>query len=349
MNSYSVIVQGEGKGHLSQALVLARQLAQRGVPLQRVYLGRSLFRRPVSYARADFQVPVTTFLSPDFMQSSDRKGILVFSSILLNTFLIPVYLFETCRIGIRMRLDRTDRLVNFYDPVGALAAWWWKRKAGRLVISHHFYLSHSGFLHPHGWDSSWFWLQLLNRIMMASSTRVIALSFRKDHAYKKITLRPPLIDDRILGEKHIPGERDLCYFKHPGFVSEILDYYRDHPEEQADIFTGAVPHRPLPENVRIHRPSREAFIQKMLRCRRVLTTAGFDTVAEACYLGIPVYVIPSAHHYEQYCNALDAARTGMVFHLDGIDDLEDVEFKPLNNKKYKDWVEDFDPLKMVDT
>ncbi|MCA1746364.1 MAG: hypothetical protein LC655_01605, partial [Bacteroidales bacterium] len=87
------------------------------------------------------------------------------------------------------------------------------------------------------------------------------------------------------------------------------------------------------------------------------------TVAEAFYLAIPVFLIPTENHYEQYCNALDAARTGMAFQLEELSDLEDfsnpvkhfdaveftdavelsdpdaVAFAPAGNSKYRKWVE----------
>ncbi len=77
----------------------------------------------------------------------------------------------------------------------------------------------------------------------------------------------------------------------------------------------------------------------MLHCKRIISTAGFDLVAEAFYLGIPICLIPSENHYEQYCNALDASRTGMAFQLENIAELEDLEFEPGSNKQFKDWAE----------
>jgi hypothetical protein len=339
MGSYSVIVQGDGKGHFSQSLVVTGMLADQPGAVRRVYLGKSLFKPAPAYFHSSFDVPVVTFFSPDFIRTSDKKGILIFWSIIANLLLAPLYLFETCRIGVMMRMDRSDHVVNLYDVLGALAGRWWKRGARRTVLSHHFYLSHPAFIHPYGWDRSWFWLQLLNRFMLRSAHQAAALSFRKAGQAGKITVVPPLIDARIRRGTRVVGERDLCYFMHAGFVDEILEYYRRHPERSADIFTDPELAADVPSNVEIHRPSRGAFIQKMLECRRIVTTAGFDTVAEAFYHGIPVFVIPSKNHYEQYCNALDAARTGMAFHLDALSDLDEADFEPKRNKSFRDWVD----------
>jgi hypothetical protein len=179
----------------------------------------------------------------------------------------------------------------------------------------------------------------MNRIMRRSAHQVIALSFRKGEDAGRITVAPPLIDERVRQGEYVAGERDLCYFLNPGFVEEMIGYYKNHPELQADIFTDEPPSAGIPENVEVHAPSREAFIAAMMRCRRIVCTAGFDTVAEAFYLGIPLFLIPTENHYEQYCNALDAARTGMAFQLEELSDLEEVEFTPAGNRKYREWAD----------
>jgi len=150
---------------------------------------------------------------------------------------------------------------------------------------------------------------------------------------------PPLIDERIKQGEYCAGERDLCYFLNPGFVEEMISYYVNHPEQQADIFADEPPSAEIPANVEMHTSSRERFLAAMLRCRRMICTAGFDTVAEAFYLGVPVFLIPTLNHYEQYCNALDAARTGMAFHLDALSDLDEADFEPKRNKSFRDWVD----------
>lgn len=339
MNSCSIIIQGEGKGHFSQALVAIDLLKQSGTLVRGVYLGRSLMRKNTPYIVEETGIRVKRFLSPNFLRSADRKGIRIVATLLVNMVLAPVYLFECCRIGILMRRDRSNIVINFYDPLGSLAARWWKRSAERVVVSHHFYLSHPDFIHPHGMDGSYFWLQFMNRIMMRSASRVLALSFREGEKFRKIEVVPPLIDRRVRDGMATFGERDLCYFLNPGFVDEMVEFYRKNRETGADIFASEGYSGELPENVSLFSPSREVFLNKLSDCRRVISTAGFDLVAEAMYLGIPVFVIPSENHYEQYCNAIDASRTGMAFQLDSLSELEDVDFVPSSNRKQREWIE----------
>ncbi len=339
MNSCSIVIQGEGKGHFSQAITFMEIMEKRGVEVKRVYIGRSLFKPLSEYFKLPPTVSAASFLGPWFLRTPDRRGIQIMASLVINLLLSPLYIFESCRIGIMMRQDGSDTMVNFYDPVGAVAGRWWKRGAKRVVISHHFYLSHPAFIHPHGLERSYFWLQLMNRIMMRSAHQVIALSFRKEKPAGRISVTPPLIDMRVKRGEHKGIGKDLCYFLSPGFVEDALNYYRNHPSIKADIFTNELPLTGIPANVELHLPSRKAFLAAILHCNRMICTAGFDTVAEAFFLGIPVFVIPTENHYEQYCNAIDAARTGMAFQLEELTALDEVEFIPSGNRKYREWAD----------
>jgi len=50
----------------------------------------------------------------------------------------------------------------------------------------------------------------------------------------------------------------------------------------------------------------------MAGCKAYLTSAGFESVCEAAYLGKAIMVVPTEGHYEQHCNGEDAVRTGIA-------------------------------------
>ncbi len=180
--------------------------------------------------------------------------------------------------------------------------------------------------------------------MLRSADKVMALSFRKGKSMGTMELIPPLISSKIKENEYHQGERDLCYFLNPGFDDEIMEYYRQRPELKADIFTDIIPGKEIPGNVSVHPTSREKFREAMQNCARIITTAGFDTVAEAFYQGIPIFLIPASDHYEQYCNALDASRTGLGFQLESFEDLDQIQFQPGTNQSYKTWADKIDDI-----
>lgn len=64
-------------------------------------------------------------------------------------------------------------------------------------------------------------------------------------------------------------------------------------------------------NVYIQKVSIEEFGKSFLSCDGILCTAGFETPAEALYLGKKLCVIPMKNQYEQLCNAAFLASMGI--------------------------------------
>ncbi len=64
-------------------------------------------------------------------------------------------------------------------------------------------------------------------------------------------------------------------------------------------------------NVTVHPVSNEGFIKSLTGCEGLLTGAGFDTPAEALFLGKKLLVIPMKGQYEQDCNAEALSRLGI--------------------------------------
>ncbi len=57
------------------------------------------------------------------------------------------------------------------------------------------------------------------------------------------------------------------------------------------------------ENITIFPVQAQQFGQSMANCTGILCGAGFETPAEALYLGKKLYVVPMSNQYEQQCNA----------------------------------------------
>ena len=61
------IVQGEGRGHLTQAITLEEILRRNGHEVVEVLVGKSNTRRLPGFFNRSIQVPVKRFLSPNFL------------------------------------------------------------------------------------------------------------------------------------------------------------------------------------------------------------------------------------------------------------------------------------------
>lgn len=65
------------------------------------------------------------------------------------------------------------------------------------------------------------------------------------------------------------------------------------------------------DNIKVYPINNEAFIESMASAEGVLCGAGFETPAEALYLGKKLMVIPMKGQYEQLCNAAALKEMGV--------------------------------------
>jgi hypothetical protein len=81
------------------------------------------------------------------------------------------------------------------------------------------------------------------------------------------------------------------------------------PARQFEFFTRAVRAPQQRGNVRLLPVSAEGFAASLAQGAGLFTSAGFQSPAEALYLGKPVFAVPQVRQYEQLLNAagLEAA------------------------------------------
>lgn len=334
-----LIVQGEGRGHLSQSMALSEFLEEAGHRVEVVYAGIGIEGSLPGYFNDFFRDRVREFHSPYFLRKPNKKGIDVGKSLRFNLLRFTRYLVEVKRIRQEINGMEPDVVFNLYDIVGALAIRKVKGGIRRIGIGHHFYLHLDGYRCRGG--SVWHrWLLSTHtKLIMKSCDRVLALSFREVEGKRGIRVVPPLVR-RAFRELHYkPGKRFLVYLLNEGYIFDLVRISQEDPGFNADVFTARALHTDLPPGITIHPLSDEAFREKMTSCRGLITTAGFDTVAEAAYHGIPLLVIPSQHHFEQRCNAKDVEQTGIGIPVEQLRPGIHLEMKPYENVGYLRWVD----------
>lgn len=332
------IVQGEGKGHMSQALAVKEYLQEAGHTIEAVFLGTGSEEKIPDYFRNTFSESLHTFRSPWFLRTPNRKGIYVGRTILFNLIRSPEYLRTITRIRKEINLLRPDVVFNFYELLGALGM---RRSAPgiRMIgVGHHFYLylNHSvckGGVPWHRWL-----LRLHTRMIIRSCDRVLALSYKKEQGSASIRVIPPLVRRDFREMNYVQGDSYLVYMLHEGFIYDLVRLAEELPGFRADVFSSHKPAYEIPEGIRIHPFHAKEFSTLMASCKGLITTAGFDTAAEAAYHGIPLVVIPSHNHYEQNCNGADIAAKGIGIVASQIDreTLEGIHSSDCRD--YRAWV-----------
>ena len=94
-------------------------------------------------------------------------------------------------------------------------------------------------------------------------------------------------------------------------LPELLHYFGQLKDHRFHIFTWEVSTPQKHGNIIFHPVSNIAFSESMINCRAIICGAGFETPAEALYLGKKMMVMPIKGQYEQKCNAAALERLGV--------------------------------------
>ena len=72
------VVQGEGRGHLTQAITVEEMLRRNGHEVVEVLVGESSSRKLPGFFNRSIHAPVKRFLSPNFLPTAANKRVNIF-------------------------------------------------------------------------------------------------------------------------------------------------------------------------------------------------------------------------------------------------------------------------------
>ena len=117
---YLFIVQGEGRGHMTQAISLRNKLIENGHQVPAVIIGKSIRREIPSFFFEKINSKVISVDSPNFVVGKKNKKIKIFKTILFNIYHIRRYLKSIRKINKIVKNEKPDVIINFYDLLGGL-------------------------------------------------------------------------------------------------------------------------------------------------------------------------------------------------------------------------------------
>ncbi len=310
------IVQGEGRGHMTQAMVVSELLRNQGHEVAAVVVGSSTRRKTPAYFLQAFSCPVYRVQSPNFVTDKEQKAIKMGSTILENLKKLPLYIRSIRQLDRWVQAHRPDCILNFYDILGGIYAMCYPQRATYLAIGHQYLMYHPDFTFAQPGGVQKLLFKLNTRITCWNSSQIIALSLwepRRVGKKKNLVVWPPLIRNGV--RQASPATRDffLVYIVNSGYAKEVYTIAANHPSICIEAFWDAQKMPPgyqaLP-NLTFHHIDDRLFVEKLSQCKAYLSTAGFESIAEAMYLGKKALMVPVKGQYEQQCNACDAEKAG---------------------------------------
>jgi uncharacterized protein (TIGR00661 family) len=287
--------------------------------------------------------PVTVIPSPAFALRDSRSVDLVRTAIDAVRG-APAYARALRRLRTLVRELRPDLILNFFEPLTGIFALLERHRPPVIAVGHQFMLEHPAHVRAPGLRLQQFGLRWFVRLVGAASTRLaLSLYDAPDLPRRNVVVCPPLLRKRLFELRPNPkGTMLLVYMVSHGYSERVIAWHAAHPRTVIHCFydkPGVSAEFQHDATLTFHRLDGEKFLRFMAECQYVVSTAGFESVAEAAYLGKPLVLVPLANQVEQQVNALDAARMGFGvatqrFDLDRVSDLPD----RLDNQAYRAWL-----------
>ncbi len=310
------LVQGEGRGHLTQALALAPMLRRAGHEVVAVLVGASPARTVPAFFRDAIGAPVERFDEPGF--GFRAGGVDWGRTAAANLRRLGDFRASLAALDDALARYRPDVVVNFYTLLGGLLGRMRPRKDDRaptVCIGHQYAFHHPVYPFPAGNHAARTLARAWTEATVPPGARRLALSFYDAPGVPARNLRvvPPLLRDALAGCDVTDDGSVLVYLLHAAYAPRVVAWSARHPGVPVHVFTegaGSLDARYGTGALAFHALDGAHFLRRMAACHALVCTAGFESVCEALYLGKPALMVPVGGHFEQTCNARDAAALG---------------------------------------
>lgn len=319
---YLFIIQGEGRGHMTQAMTLENLLRKNGHEVVKMIVGRSPNRKLPDFFVNGVHAPIIQIESMNFMPSASNRRPSMFKTVIFNTFHVLKFIPSIRRIRDEIRSSGADVVVNFYELMAGMTYLFHRMDTPMVCVGHQYLFLHKDFGLPRAKYPGSHALDFFSRMTSIGASKKLALSFRamEPDGKREIRVVPPLLREEVLGISPVKGEYIHGYLLNSGFAEDVRQWHKANPDKELHFFwdnwdAGKV----LKEDDKLyfHLIDDKEFLKMMSGCAAFASTAGFESVCEAMYMGKPILMVPS--HIEQEVNAFDAMRSGAGVTCDRFD------------------------------
>ncbi len=163
----------------------------------------------------------------------------------------------------------------------------------------------------------------------ARATQYVGLHFKQ---YDDFIL-PPVIKKEIL-QAEVQNKGHVTVYLSSYSDATLKTWLQPMKDFRFQVFSKEVRQPVQDGNILFLPVSKSGFNKSLINCSAIITGAGFETPAEALYLGKKLLVIPIRGQYEQFCNAAALAKMGVPV-LKTLDAGFEPAFRELMERKRK--------------
>lgn len=340
------VVQGEGRGHMTQAIALYNILLPH-TDICEVIIGKSPQRQLPDFVRNKIKSPITQIESPNFSVDKMGRSINMFYSIVKNLLKFNTFIKSLQLVDQKIKEHNPDVIINFYEPLMGLYCMLYKPTCKVICIGHQYLFNHSEFEFPKGHFFDRISLKLYTSLTSYGSYKKLALSFYKfpNDVDNSIYVVPPLLREEVFQQKPTKGDYILVYLVNAGYLEDIISWQRNNQHVEVHCFCDR-PHAAkvdiFNKTMVVHQLNDKLFLSMMANCKALVCSAGFESVSEALLLKKQVLMVPVENHFEQYLNSIDGVKAGAgirssKFKISKLTDY--ISSHRYNNDTYINWAD----------
>ncbi|GCD78616.1 glycosyl transferase [Thermaurantimonas aggregans] len=278
-------IQGTGNGHVSRALVV--------VPILKRHFDVDIL---ISGRQSNLHLPFEVhykYTGVSFVY--DKSGGLSYSKTLFHNNLAKAY-----KELKSLPVNQYDLVISDFEPISAYSAY--LKNVPSLAFSHQ-----ASFLSnkvPRPKKKNKIGELVLHRY--APCRHNLGIHFQRYEPW----IIPPVLRPEILNATPTESDEYLVYL--PAYGDSQLVNTLKKIDEKFTVFSKFASFSYKNNNVNIIPADAIEFTKRLISCKGVITGAGFETPAEALYLGKKLLCIPIKGQYEQYCNAAALSDLGVI-------------------------------------
>ncbi len=344
---YLFIIQGEGRGHLTQAISLSSILRKNGHEVVGALVGKNKERVIPKFFYDKIGTEVITYNSPNFVWNKAETDVKLFQTVVSNMTASKFkdYNKSMDLIHNEIKEREPDVVINFYELLAGLTNLRYNEQTPFISMAHQYLIMHSQYPFRKMDKQNMLYLKLNTFLSSYGSSKKLGLSFydMEEDTNNNISIVPPLLRYEVLKLKPTQGDYILTYIVVKGFAEEIMKWHYENPEQKLHVFwdkNDESEETKIDDTLTFHKINDIKFLEYLANCKAFVTTAGFESVCEAMYLNKSIMMIPT--HVEQKINSLDAQSSGIGiasndFNITKILNLSNT--KSEGNKNFNLWIE----------
>lgn len=199
---YMFIVQGDGRGHLTQAISLSDMLRRNGHEVVEVLVGKSKEREIPNFFYEKIHAPFATYQTPSFIFKSNKKNVNTIKTFIYNIHPKRVRTYNKSLefISKKIKEKSPDIVINFYEMLAGLAYLRYHPRTTVISIAHQYLIRHPEYKFAKGDKDGIFFYRLITLICSIGSSKLLGLSFYQmpDCPEERLAVVPPLLRSEVL-------------------------------------------------------------------------------------------------------------------------------------------------------